>query len=165
MEALIFDSEVTILLQLVAATLLGMVLGAERAIAGKTAGMRTYGLVSMGACLFIIISSFVAKTFVGITDIDPLRVMAGIITGVGFIGAGLIILRGSSVRGLTTAAGLWIAAGIGVAVGYKIYYVAFFATILTLLVFTVVWFLENRVKLFSYDKEKRIEARGEITNN
>jgi len=151
MEILFIDSELALFLQLVIAMVLGMFLGAERAIAGKTAGMRTYALVSMGACLFIIISNAVAQSLIGITNIDPLRVMAGIITGVGFIGAGLIIVREAAVRGITTAAGLWVAAGVGVATGYKIYILASFTTILTLFVFSILWFLENRLKFFSYD--------------
>jgi len=151
MEILFIDSEIALFVQLVIAMVLGMFLGAERAIAGKTAGMRTYALVSMGACLFIIISNVVAQSLIGITNLDPLRVMSGIITGVGFIGAGLIIVRESAVRGITTAAGLWVAAGVGVSVGYKLYILAFFTTVLTLFVFSILWYLENRLKFFSYD--------------
>ncbi len=151
MEILSISSEISLFLQLLIAMILGMSLGAERAIAGKTAGMRTYALVSLGACLFIIISTVVAQTLIGITNVDPLRVMSGIITGVGFIGAGLIIVRESSVRGITTAAGLWVAAGVGVATGYKLYILATFTTILTLFVFSILWFVESRLKFFSYD--------------
>lgn len=154
MDTLLIDSELTLFLQLVIAMLLGMFLGAERAIAGKTAGMRTYALVAMGSCLFIIVSMSVAKSLIGITNIDPLRVMSGIITGIGFLGAGLIIFRDSSVRGLTTAAGLWVSAGVGIAVGYKLYLVALFSAILTLFVFTILWFVENRLKFFSYKNLK-----------
>jgi putative Mg2+ transporter-C (MgtC) family protein len=151
METLFIDSEITIFLQLIFAMFLGMVLGGERAIAGKTAGMRTYALVSMGAALFIIISTTVTKQLIGITDVDPLRVLSGIITGIGFIGAGLIIFRESTLRGLTTAAGLWVAAGVGVSVGYKFYLLALFSTILTLFVFTILWFVENRLKFFAFN--------------
>lgn len=154
MDALLIDTEFALALQLVIAMVLGVILGAERAIAGKTAGMRTYALVSMGACLFVIISIYVTKTLVGITSIDPLRVIAGIITGVGFIGAGLIIFRDSSVRGLTTAAGLWIAAGVGVAVGYQLYILASVAVLLTIFVFTILWFVQNRLKFFSHSRER-----------
>lgn len=149
MEALLIDSQSTMLIQLVVAMLLGMLLGTERAIAGKTAGMRTYALVSLGSCLFVIIGSVVAKSLIGITDIDPLRVIAGIVTGVGFIGAGLIIFRDSEITGITTAAGLWIAAGVGIAAGYKLYLLGLFATILTVFVFTIVWFVQSKVKYFS----------------
>ena len=151
MDILFIDSELVLFFQLVIAMALGIFLGAERAIAGKTAGMRTYALVSMGACLFVIVSIAVTQSLIGITNIDPLRVMAGIITGVGFIGAGLIFVQKSSVRGITTAAGLWVAAGVGIATGYKLYILAIFTTVLTLFVFSILWFIENRLKFFSYD--------------
>jgi len=154
MDTLFIDSELILGLQLLVAMILGMVLGTERAIAGKTAGMRTYALVSMGACLFVIISTVVTKSLIGLTGVDPLRVVSGIITGVGFIGAGLIIFRDSSVRGLTTAAGLWVAAGVGVAVGYKLYILAILAVLLTLFVFTILWFVQNKVKFFTEILEK-----------
>ncbi|HEY4502379.1 MAG TPA: MgtC/SapB family protein [Candidatus Paceibacterota bacterium] len=151
MDILLIDSELTLALQLIVAVLLGIVLGAERAIAGKTAGMRTYALVSMGSCLFVIISTVVTKSLLGLTGVDPLRVVAGIVTGVGFIGAGLIIFKETSVRGLTTAAGLWVAAGVGVAVGYKLYIIALFSVTLTVFIFTILWFIENKIKFFSYN--------------
>ncbi len=163
MDTLLIDSEFVMFLQLVVAMLLGMLLGAERVIAGKTAGMRTYALVSLGAALFVIIGNTVTKSLIGITAIDPLRVVSGIITGVGFIGAGLIIFKGSSIRGLTTAAGLWVAAAVGVAVGYKLYLIALFSTLLTLFVFTILWFAESRLKFFSYggDKTRVVEDTSE----
>lgn len=157
MDALLIDSELTLVLQLFVAVVLGIILGAERVIAGKTAGIRTYALVSMGACLFVIISTVVTKSLLGLTNVDPLRVVAGIITGVGFIGAGLIVFRDASVRGLTTAAGLWVAAGVGVAVGYKLYILAIFSVALTIFIFTILWFLENKIKFFSYNKEVETE--------
>lgn len=135
-------------LQLFVAAFLGMLLGIERSLAGKTAGMRTYALVSMGACLFILTSVAVTESLVAITPIDPLRVFEGIITGVGFIGAGIILFKDSSLKGLTTAAGLWIAAGIGIAVGYGLFAMAVFTTLLTLFIFTGMWFLENKLRTF-----------------
>ena len=135
-----------IFLQLFIAVILGGFLGIERSIAGKTAGMRTYALVSMGSALFVIISEIVADEYIGVLNFDPLRMASQIVVGIGFIGAGLIIFKESKLRGLTTAAGLWIAAGVGMAVGYKIYAVAIFVTALTLFVFTVLWFIEKEVK-------------------
>ncbi len=137
-------------LQLALAMILGVLLGTERSIAGKTAGMRTYALVSLGACLFVIISVVITAQYYphGI-NFDPLRVAAGIITGIGFLGAGLIIMREHRLRGLTTAAGLWVAAGIGVAVGYQLYDVAIYTTFLTLVVFTLMWFIEEKIKTIS----------------
>lgn len=133
-------------MQLILAMFLGMLLGAERSIAGKTAGMRTYALVSVGSCLFVIISISVAVKYMEVFNFDPLRMASSIITGIGFLGAGLIIMHNAQLRGLTTAAGLWVSAGIGVAVGYGLYPIAIFTTFLTLVVFTLMWYIEERIK-------------------
>ena len=127
--------------QIVIALLLGMILGIERLIVGRTAGPRTYGLVSIGACLMTIITvnavGFLPKGF------DPAPMIASILTGIGFLGAGLIILQGSQLSGVTTAAGIWVAAIIGIAVGFKFFVLAFFTTFLTLFVFTIMWRVEH----------------------
>lgn len=136
----------TILIQLTVAALLGLVVGAERSIAGKSAGMRTFALVSLGACLFTIVSVVITTQYFGKVNFDPMRVPAAIIAGIGFIGAGLFIFRGSTMRGLTTAAGMWIAAGIGIAVGFGLYIIAAYTALMTLLIFTAVWFVEAKVK-------------------
>lgn len=129
---------------LVIAVLLGSILGLERTLAGKTAGMRTYGLVSMGSCLFILIARFVVPS-VDTFNYDPLRMAAGIVMGIGFLCGGVIVFKDSTLQGLTTAAGLWVAAGIGMAVGYGLIQLAAFATLATLLVFTVFWFIEHKL--------------------
>ncbi|MCR4274487.1 MAG: MgtC/SapB family protein [Candidatus Campbellbacteria bacterium] len=134
----------TFFVQLLTALVLGMLIGAERTLAGKTAGLRTYGLVAMGSCLFIVVSLGL-KDSLGVSGADVMRVVAGIITGIGFLGAGVIILRDQTLVGLTTAAGLWVASGIGVAIGFKLYEIAFYTTFLTLLTFTVFWFIERGV--------------------
>jgi putative Mg2+ transporter-C (MgtC) family protein len=138
--------ELEVYLQLVLAMVLGMLLGTERAIAGKTAGMRTFALVSLAACLFVTTSVIVTNQYIGITNFDPIRIAAGIIAGIGFIGGGLIIFRKSQLKGLTTAAGLWVAAGIGAAVGYQLYAPAIFTTLLTLFVFTILWYFERFIE-------------------
>ena len=135
--------------RLAAAMLLGLILGTERAFAHKTAGMRTYALVSMGAALYIVIAQIVIDQYILFTNLDPLRVASQIIVGLGFIGAGIIIFRDSQVKGLTTAAGLWVAGGIGIASGYGLYIIATFATFLTLFVFTILWYVERKVKKIS----------------
>ena len=129
---------------LVIAVILGSTLGLERSLAGKTAGIRTFGLVSMGACLFILIARFVIPTAEAF-NYDPLRVAAGIIMGIGFLCGGVIVFKDSTLTGLTTAAGLWVAAGIGMATGYGLLSLAFFATAATLLVFTIFWFVERKI--------------------
>ena len=130
---------------IVIAMLLGMLLGVERTIAHKTAGLRTYGLVAMGSCLFVVIAQAVGDTLAPVAATDLMRVVAGIVTGIGFLGAGIIIVRDQTLTGLTTAAGLWLASGIGIAVGFGLYAIAIFATVLTLLTFTIFWFIERRV--------------------
>lgn len=137
-------NEVTIFMNVIVALVLGMILGAERTFAGKNAGMRTYGLVAMGSCLLVVISQVVLSMTPG--AFDPLRLAAGIVMGIGFLGAGLIVVKDSTPSGLTTAAGLWVASGIGIAVGYGLYNVAMFATFLTYLVFTFLWSLERKLK-------------------
>lgn len=148
MESLpFFDAAIRLLV----AALLGMSLGVERAVAGKTAGMRTYALVSMGAALFIVVSELVLAQYAGApgASIDPLRVAAQIVMGIGFLGAGLIIFRDFQVSGLTTAAGLWVSSGIGMAAGFGLFEVAIFSAVLTIFVFTGLWYLEMKIKELS----------------
>lgn len=139
-------SDMDMALRLLTAMLFGMTLGIERAIAGKTAGVRTYALVSMGAALFVIVSIVVSGWYAesGSVSIDPLRMASQVIVGIGFLGAGLIVFKESHLSGLTTAAGLWITAGIGMSVGFGLFFPALVATLITLFVFTVLWFIEER---------------------
>lgn len=138
--------------KLLLAMVLGGVVGTERSvIARQPAGTRTFGLVALGACLFIAIANYVQTIYLGRVNFDPMHVASAIITGIGFIGGGLIIMRGDTLHGSTTAAGLWIAAGIGIAVGYGLYWIAIFATLLALVMFTGMWFLENRFKHWFVD--------------
>jgi putative Mg2+ transporter-C (MgtC) family protein len=105
--------------RLLLAAALGFVIGLERRITGHEAGERTFALVAMGSCLFTMAGLEIAG------DRSPGRVASGVVAGVGFLGAGLIFQReGGGVRGLTTAAGLWVAAAAGVAVGVGSYAVA-----------------------------------------
>ncbi len=140
---------------LIIALLLGVCLGTERSIAGKTAGMRTYGLVALGACLFIIVSQLISPIS------DPgspglMYVLQGLIIGIGFIGGGAILHNHEHnqehASGITTAAGLWITAGIGAAVGYGYVSIAIFTTIVTLFAFTGLWFLEHFIMGFRNGK-------------
>lgn len=133
--------------KLALATLLGAVMGAERSvIARQQAGMRTYALVALGSCAFVVAGLYIDATHLGMANFDPARVAAAIVQGVGFIGAGLIFMRGESVHGITTAAGLWVSAAVGVLVAFGMYAVAIFASALTLAVFFVLWFVEQRFK-------------------
>ncbi len=125
-----------LLFNLLLATGLGALIGYERERAGKAAGMRTYGMVTLGACLFTIVSIYGFDTDgieVGgmiIGRADPARVAAQIVPGIGFLGAGAILHRRGSIRGLTTAAALWVSAAIGLAVGANMVFLPLVASLL-----------------------------------
>lgn len=128
--------------QIVLSALLGGFIGLEREHVGKSAGTRTYSLVAIGSTLFTMIS---LHGFGGEgAAIDPSRVAAQVVTGIGFLGAGLIIHRGSHVRGLTTAAAMWAVAAIGVAVGVGFYLEAVFST---LLIFFILYIVGKTLKM------------------
>ena len=116
-----------LIFRLVAAGLLGGLIGLEREFRAKEAGVRTHFIVALGSALFMIISEF---AFEG-KQHDAARVAAQVVSGIGFIGAGVIIFQRNVVRGITTAAGLWVAAAIGLACGDGMYPVAIAATLLT----------------------------------
>lgn len=134
-----------ILVQLVVAALLGVAIGVEREHRRKAAGMRTYALVCLGAALFTILSVDGFRSLAPEGGYDPSRIASQIVSGIGFIGAGLIFLQGDKVQGLTTAAGLWVTAAIGMAVGIQMYNVAAVATLLTLCVTWLFRFIEAYV--------------------
>jgi len=140
------DPTLLIFGKLALAALMGMLIGTERAMVGKRAGTRTFALVALGSALFVIVSTQVTSEYLGIVNFDPMRVAAGIVAGIGFIGAGLIIFRDDALRGLTTAASLWVAAAVGIAVGYGLYAIALFTTLIVLFIFTVLWRIENLAK-------------------
>lgn len=133
-------------LRVFVALVLGFILGTERTAAHRTAGMRTFSLVAMGSALFVIISSIVMHQGDGFATADPLRMASQVIVGIGFLGAGLIIMQENRLTGLTTAAGLWVSAGIGMAIGFGLYSLGIFAAILTFLVFRVLWVVERRLE-------------------
>jgi putative Mg2+ transporter-C (MgtC) family protein len=130
---------------------LGLALGAERERVERAAGMRTYALVSLGSTVFMLVSAYGLAALVGTGPVngtvgfDPFRVAAQVATGIGFLGAGLIVFRQQIVRGLTTAAGLWVAAGIGLATGAGMYVLAVGATVGTLIVLAGFWPIEARM--------------------
>ena len=123
------------------ALILGTLLGIQREYRGKAAGMRTYGLVTLGAALFTYVSIF---GFANTAGSDPARVAANVVVGIGFLGAGLIIFRPDQqhIEGLTTAAGMWVAAGIGMACGTGMYEVAVIVTALALFTLEVLGKIE-----------------------
>ena len=127
--------------RLVIAGILGGAIGVEREFRAKEAGVRTHFIVALGSALFMIISQF---AFEGKTH-DAARVAAQVVSGIGFIGAGVIIFQRNVIRGVTTAAGLWVAAAVGMACGDGMYSVAVAATLLTLLCLEMMHFINKQV--------------------
>jgi putative Mg2+ transporter-C (MgtC) family protein len=158
MENIFLDSiTMGIVLKLFIALALGMIIGTERVWAHKTAGMRTYALVSMGSALFVVISNEMVKFYSGFSGMNPLMIVSQIVVGIGFLGAGIIFNKDSKLVGLTTATGLWVAAGIGMACGLGLYSIAIVATTLTLFVFIVLWFIEEKIKNSKFFKNDNRE--------
>ncbi len=127
-----------VILRLVASLFLSSLIGFERELRRKGAGLRTHVLVGLSSCLLMLVSMFVARSFAEEGHIfDPGRIAAGVVTGIGFLCAGTIIRFGASIKGLTTAASLWAVAAVGLAVGSGFYTAAYVTTalmIITLLV-------------------------------
>ena len=128
----------TALLRLGLALLLGALVGLERERGERAAGLRTHALVALGSCLVMIVSTFGFADILGTHDVvlDPSRIAAQVVSGIGFIGAGTILFRKEIVRGLTTAAAVWVVAAIGLACGAGLLIEAGLTTALTLAVLT-----------------------------
>lgn len=141
--------------RLILSMLLGMIVGAERKRKGQTAGIRTFALISMGACLAMLLSIYVPQEYMGLKNGDPGRIAAQVITGIGFLGGGAMIQMRGTVKGLTTAAGIWITAIIGMAIGIGMYIVGMAATGLVLL--TLITFEQ-------YSKRKKIGQDSKVIN-
>ncbi|MCM1092477.1 MAG: MgtC/SapB family protein [Lachnospiraceae bacterium] len=136
---------VSSIFKLALSLLLGCLVGFERKRKGQIAGVRTFALISMGATLAMILSIYVPQEYLGLKNGDPGRIAAQVVTGIGFLGAGAIIQMKGSVRGLTTAAGIWIIAAIGMAVGVGLYSLALAATALVLVVLLFIERLEHHI--------------------
>ena len=134
MISLFIDNYSHLLIRILIAGLLGGIIGLERDIHGRSAGLRTHLLVCIGASLFMIMSEQIAihAKNNGIISSDPARIAAQIVTGIGFLGAGTIIREGFTIRGLTTAACLWVVAAIGMSVGAGYYILAVSTTIVSI---------------------------------
>ena len=144
-----FTQNSEVIIKLAVAVGLGLLIGAERLLVHKEAGMKTHALVSLGSAVFIIISEMVAIKYASIGGFDPTRIASQVIVGIGFLGAGSIILQGSRLMGLTTAGGLWVTAGIGMAAGFGFFSLAVISTILVLFVLIVVYRFEGPIKKIS----------------
>lgn len=133
----IFD----ILIPSILAIIFGGLIGLQRERHERPAGLRTHALVCLGATVFTLVSYMGFSSSV----IDTSRIAAGVVTGIGFIGAGVIFRQGTLVKGVTTAASIWISAAIGLALGTKLYYLAIIVTIIGLIILSFLKYLESRI--------------------
>lgn len=144
--------------RLALAMVLGAIIGIEREVSRKYAGLRTYSLVSLGAALFAILSEATHQHFLttygSVNSFDPSRIISQIVVGVGFLGAGMIVFYQEKVLGLTTAAGIWVAAAVGAAVGIGEYAIAIFTTALALFILVALRWCEGWIKWSEEKKEK-----------
>jgi len=134
-----------IMIRSVLAVILSGLIGFERQMHKRHAGLRTHILVSLGSCLIMLTSLYVFDIYKDVASLDPSRIAAGVITGIGFLGAGTIIRDTEGVRGLTTAASLWVVAAIGLAVGCGFWKAACFVTALTLIVLFILRYVEDMI--------------------
>ncbi len=135
--------------RIVGATLIGAVIGLERSFHGRPAGFRTHALVSVASALLMLVTVYqnewMTQVAADAIRTDPTRMAQGIMTGIGFLGAGVIFKEGLTVRGLTTAASIWMTASIGILVGIGFWFAAILGTVATLLILSVFRFIENKL--------------------
>jgi putative Mg2+ transporter-C (MgtC) family protein len=145
-------SDMQVFIRLFSSLVLCGLIGLERQVHRRTAGLRTHILVGLGSCLIMLTSLYIFDIYKKEVPLDPARIAAGVITGIGFLGAGAIIRESEGVKGLTTAASLWVVAGIGLATGCGFYSAAFFSTALALI---TLFFLRYAEKLIFGRSEKQ----------
>jgi putative Mg2+ transporter-C (MgtC) family protein len=143
------EDYLTILVRIAGALLIGALIGFERTFHGRPAGFRTHALVSLASAILMLVTVYQSQwmTAVSLDTIrtDPTRMAQGIMTGIGFLGAGVIFKEGLTVRGLTTAASIWVTAAIGILVGVGFYFPAILAAVATLAVLAVFRVIEHKL--------------------
>jgi len=144
-------TESQIIIRLLLSVFLSGLVGVERQMHRRHAGLRTHILVCLGSCLIMLTSLYVFDIYRNMASLDPARIAAGVITGIGFLGAGTIIKEREGVKGLTTAASLWVVAGLGLAVGCGFIHAAVYTAVIAV----VVLFILRRVEtlMFAHEKE------------
>ncbi len=148
-------------LRIVAAVLIGGLIGMERGMKNRPAGLRTYMLVCVGACLIMLTNQFIFQVY---GTGDPVRMGAQVVSGIGFLGAGTIVVtRRNQIKGLTTAAGLWTAAGVGLALGVGFYEAAIAGGLAIIAVITLLQRMDNSMHRKTRQLEAYIELTPEIT--
>lgn len=151
-------TELSIVVRILAALLIGGLIGMERGMKNRPAGLRTYMLVCVGACLIMLTNQYIYQ-FTGAGD--PMRLGAQVVSGIGFLGAGTIVVtKHNQIKGLTTAAGLWASAGVGLALGIGFYEAAITAAVGIYVVLTVLQRWENRIN----KKTRVMELYVELEN-
>ncbi len=148
-----------IAVRIVAAVLIGGLLGLERGMKNRPAGLRTYMLVCVGACIIMLTNQYIFQVYgAG----DPVRMGAQVVSGIGFLGAGTIVVtRRNQIKGLTTAAGLWTSAGVGLALGIGFYEAAVCGGLAVLVVITLLQRMDNNM----HRKSKQVEAYIELSRD
>ena len=151
MVAMLTDTQIVV--RLLLSVVLGGLIGIERQFRRREAGLRTHILVCLGACLIMLTSLYVFDIYNNIAPLDPTRIAAGVITGIGFLGAGAIIRERDRerVRGLTTAASLWVVAGIGLAIGCGFYSGGVIAAIMAV----IALFFFRRIEGLVFGKQEK----------
>lgn len=155
--------EVTLLavvIRIILAILIGGLIGLERELKNRPAGLRTYMVVSLGACLVMLTNQYVCQVFgAG----DPVRMGAQVVSGIGFLGAGTIMVtRRNQIKGLTTAAGLWTAAGVGLAIGVGFYEAAIIGGVAVYLIMTLMQLIDKKVQKKSKSLELYVELAKDL---
>lgn len=138
-------SNAQVIIRLILSALLSGFIGLERQLHRRAAGLRTHILVCVGSTLIMLTSIYIFDIYKEIAPVDPSRIAAGVITGIGFLGAGTIIRYGEEIRGLTTAASLWVVAAVGLAVGCGFYSAAIVTAILVLMALLLLRRLESKI--------------------
>ena len=150
-----------VVLRIFSAVIIGGLLGLERGLKHRAAGLRTYMLVCVGSCLIMLTNHYIYQTF---GSGDPVRMGAQVVSGIGFLGAGTIIVtRRNQIKGLTTAAGLWSSAGVGLALGVGFYEAAIVGGFAVFAVMTLLQKLDNRMQSKSKVVEVYIELNKQLT--
>lgn len=161
--------DLTLIIRVLSALLLGFAIGLEREMTNKYAGLRTNILVCLGACIFTIISIYgfpeVSVTGDELGTRDTARVAAQVVTGIGFIGAGTVFRHGATVFGLTTAATLWVSAAIGMACGAGMYTLAIISTVFSIIVLVSIRLFEKNFLISSAKNTKRLKMNISCLND
>ncbi|MEI6863092.1 MAG: MgtC/SapB family protein [Candidatus Omnitrophota bacterium] len=156
-------NEWVVLLRLIMAVVLSGIIGFEREFHGRAAGFRTHILLCIGSTLVMLTSIHIFDVYNAMVPCDPARMAAGVVTGIGFLGAGTIMHSKSSVKGLTTATSLWVVAGIGLAVGSGMYFASIATTVITMVTLFFFSRMEHAMIRKDWYKTLIIESREGVT--